>query len=83
MGGQLHPSQTESSFVPFKYSMIDCTGNYTFPDNQKIYCLVAVCMQTKLVATIGISGRSADDFLHTLNVLFIEQGMPRHLFIDA
>ena len=63
--------------------MIDCTGNYTFPDHQNIYCLVAVCMQTKLVAAIVIFGRSADDFLRALNVLFVEQGTPRHLFIDA
>ena len=83
IGEELHPSHTEPSFIPFKYTMIDCTGSYTFPEKKNIYCLVAVCMQTKLVTAIGISGRKVDDFLRALNVLFTEQGTPQHIFIDA
>ena len=44
---------------------------------------MAVYMQTKLVTAIGISGRTADDFLRALKVLFIEQGTPHYIFINA
>ena len=74
VGGQVYAKQLEQHLDPLKYSMIDFIGNYSFPSCKEIHSLVAVCMQTKLV--VGVSGRSPDEFLRALNVLFLEQRKP-------